>query len=55
MKSHKGMGFKAAASSIERREGVSKKTADRELAESTRGASASAKRDNPDLRRVKGK
>lgn len=52
-KSHPG--FARVASSIERREGVSKKTADRELAASTRNASAGAKRANPDLRRVKGK
>lgn len=47
-------GFKKAAESIERKEGVSKDSADRILAAGARKASASAKKKNPDLKRVKG-
>ena len=46
-------GFKAVANKIAAKEGVSKKTADKELAASTRGASKAAKRKNPRLNRVK--
>lgn len=53
--SKKHPGFSKVASSIERREGVSKQTADRMLAASSRNASASAKRANPNLGKVKGK
>jgi hypothetical protein len=50
----KGMGFKAASRSIQRREGVSKGRADAILAAGARKASAKAKRANPRLKRVKG-
>jgi len=50
-KSHPG--FKAAQSSIARREGVSKDRAGAILAAASRGASAKAKRANPRLKRVK--
>jgi hypothetical protein len=46
-------GFKAVQSSIARKEGVSKKAAGAILANATRKASASAKRANPRLKRVK--
>jgi hypothetical protein len=51
----KGMGFKAAAASIEKKEGVSKEDADRIIAAGARSASAKAKRANPNLKKVKGK
>lgn len=54
-KSVKGEGFKKAASSIEKKEGVSKKSADAILASSTRKASSAAKTKNPNLKNVKGK
>lgn len=47
-------GFKAVASKIAAKEGVSKGRASAMLAASTRGASAKAKRANPHLKRVKG-
>lgn len=47
-------GFKAVQSSIAKKQGVSKKAAGAILAASTRKASASAKRANPNLKRVKG-
>jgi hypothetical protein len=46
-------GFKAVASSIARREGVSKDRAGAILAASSRNASAAAKRKNTALKRVK--
>lgn len=49
----KGMGFKAAQKGIEKREGIGKKAAGAILANATRKASASAKRSNPNLKRVK--
>lgn len=52
-KSHPG--FKAVQSKIASRQGVSKKRAGAILASATRKASASAKRKNPRLKRVKGK
>lgn len=52
-KARKGMGFKAAAGNIEKREGVSKERADAILAASTRKASAKAKKANPNLKKVK--
>jgi hypothetical protein len=52
--SKKHPGFKKVASSIARRQGVSAKTAAKELAASTRRASAGAKRRNPRLKRVRG-
>ena len=53
MKSAKHPGFKAVAQKIARKEGVSMKQASAILASSTRNASASAKRANPRLKRVK--
>lgn len=47
-------GFKAVASKIAKKEGVSKGRASAILAASTRRASAGAKRANPNLKRVKG-
>jgi hypothetical protein len=46
-------GFKAVADKIASKEGVSKKRAGAILAASTRKASASAKKANPRLKRVK--
>lgn len=46
-------GFKAVQKKIER-EGYSEKSAGAILASKTRGASAGAKRANPNLKRVKG-
>lgn len=47
-------GFKAVASGIARKEGISKEAAGAILASQTRKASASAKRKNPKLKKVKG-
>jgi hypothetical protein len=47
-------GFKAVQSRIARKEGVSMKRAGAILGAASRGASASAKRRNPRLKRVKG-
>lgn len=46
-------GFKSVQKSIARKQGVSMKQAGAILASSTRNASASAKRANPRLRKVK--
>jgi hypothetical protein len=51
----KGMGFKAAAASVSKKEGVSEEAADRIIAAGARGASAKAKKANPNLKKVKGK
>ena len=48
-------GFKAVQSKIAKQRGVSKERAGAMLAASTRRASASAKKKNPRLKRVKGK
>jgi len=48
------MSFKDVQSKIEKKEGVSKKTAGAILAKSSRNASAKAKRKNPKLKKVKG-
>lgn len=48
-------GFKAVASSMARKQGISKKEASAELAASTRKASAAAKAKNPALKKVRGK
>lgn len=48
-------GFKKVASSIARKEGISKEAASAILASQSRKASANAKRANPRLKRVKGK
>lgn len=45
-------GFKAAATSIAKRQGVSKQAADAILAASSRGASKAAKKANPNLKKV---
>ncbi len=47
-------GFKAVQSSIAAKEGVSSKRAGAILASASRGASAKAKKANPNLKRVKG-
>lgn len=49
----KGMGFKAAAQSVERKEGVSAKSAGAIIAAGARKASAKAKVANPNLKKVK--
>lgn len=48
-------GFKAVASKIASKEGVSKDRAGAILASASRGASAKAKTANPNLKKVKGK
>ena len=48
-------GFKAAQKEIAKKEGVSEKAAGAILASSSRKASASAKKKNPNLKKVKGK
>lgn len=52
-KSHPG--FDAAAKSISERQGIPLEEAKAELASSTRHASSSAKKHNPNLKHVKGK
>ncbi len=52
MKVNKGMGFKAASSNIAKKEGVSQNAASRILAASTRSSSKSAKKANPNLKKV---
>lgn len=47
-------GFKAVASGMASKQGISMKNARAELAASTRGASAGAKKANPRLGKVKG-
>lgn len=54
-KSEKHPGFKAVQDKIAAKEGVGKKAAGAILAKSTRGASAAAKRNNPNLKRVGGR
>tara|TARA_R100000541_G_scaffold38201_2_gene46032 strand:- start:80 stop:238 length:159 start_codon:yes stop_codon:yes gene_type:complete len=49
------MSFKKVAAKIARKQGVSKKAASAILASSSRKASASAKRKNPKLKKVKGR
>lgn len=51
----KGMGFKAAQSSIAAKEGIPMKNAGAILASSSRKASPKAKAANPNLKKVKGK
>jgi len=48
------MSFKSVQKSIAKKEGVSKKSAGAILANSSRNASAKAKKKNPKLNRVKG-
>lgn len=52
MKKKSHPGFKAVASKIAKKEGVSKASANAILASSSRKASASAKRKNPKLKKV---
>lgn len=54
-KSSKHPGFKAVQAKIAKKQGISKERAGAILASSSRRASASAKRKNPRLKRVKGK
>ena len=51
----KGMGFKAGAKAIAKKEGVSMKSAGAILASASRNASSAAKKANPYLKKVKGK
>lgn len=53
--SKKHPGFEAVQNKIAKKQGISKKAAGAILASSTRKASPSAKKKNPNLRRVKGK
>jgi hypothetical protein len=52
-KSKRHPGFKAVSKKIQKKQGVSKKSADAILAASSRGASKAAKRKNPRLKKVK--
>jgi len=53
MKEKKGMGFKAAAASISKKEGIPMKNASAILASKTRTASPAAKKANANLKKVK--
>lgn len=53
-KSKKHPGFRAVASGIARKQGVSLKGANAILASSSRGASKAAKKKNPRLKKVRG-
>lgn len=55
MSAKKGMGFKAAAANVEKKEGVSKQAAGAIIAAGARHASPAAKAANPNLKKVKGK
>jgi len=55
MKAKKGMGFKAAQAQIAKKQGISKERAGAILAAGARKASATAKKKNPNLKKVKGK
>jgi hypothetical protein len=55
MKEKKGMGFKNAAESIAKKQGIPVKNASAILAAGARKASAKAKSANPNLKHVKGK
>jgi hypothetical protein len=54
MAEHKGMGFRAAAASVAKKEGYSKEKAAAIIAVGARNASAKAKKSNPNLKKVKG-
>ena len=54
MSKKKHPGFQKVSESMARRQGISKKAAEAELAAASRGASAKAKKANPRLKRVKG-
>jgi len=49
----KGMGFKTAAKAVQKKEGVSAKSADKIIASASRNASPAAKKKNPNLTKVK--
>ena len=49
------MSFKSVQKKIEKKEGVSKKSAGAILAKASRNASPEAKKENPKLKKVKGK
>jgi len=51
----KGMGFKAAAKEIAKKQGIPMENAGAILAAGARKASAKAKKANPNLKKVKGK
>ena len=53
LKMAKGMGFKAAQKNIMKKEGLSKNSAGAILASAARNASKSAKKANPNLKKVK--
>jgi hypothetical protein len=53
MKEKKHKGFKEVQKEIAKKEGISKKAAGAILAESSRNASAKAKKKNPRLKKVK--
>jgi hypothetical protein len=55
VKSKKHPGFNAVSNKIQKSEGVSAQTADAILAASTRKVSASAKKKNPNLKKIVGK
>jgi hypothetical protein len=55
MKAKKGMGFKAAASEVARKQGIPVKNASAIIAAGARNASSKAKQTNPNLKKVKGK
>ena len=54
VKKGKHIGFKRAAQSVEKKEGVSKERAEAIIAAGARGASAAAHRKNPALNKVSG-
>jgi hypothetical protein len=51
----KGMGFKAAAASVEKKEGVSKKSADKIIGYGKAHASEKARKANPNLNKKGGR
>jgi hypothetical protein len=55
MAAKKGMGFAAAQKSIAKKQKIPMKNAGAILAAGARGASAAAKKANPNLKKVKGK
>jgi hypothetical protein len=54
MKEHKGMGFRAAAASVAKKEGLPMERANAIIAAGARKASPGAKKRNPNLKKVKG-
>ena len=54
MKAKKGMGFKAAAASVAKKQGISKERASAIVASGARKASAKAVKANPRLKKVSG-